>query len=149
MSIKKSLAVLAVLGVMSVGAIADAASVGLVNINTLVNAYPGYGALQMQVQKVQNNYNPRIQKEMEAISKMDKSQQQSAYDQRVVPIAKQAQGEVDKIMNPMLQNIQQKIDQVRQQKNLDLVVDAPSAIISAKQDTTVTDITADVQTLLK
>lgn len=150
MNFKKKVATLAVLGVTGVSALAGAANIGYVNINALVSAYPGYGALETQAKQVEAQYGPQIQKEMEAIQKMsDKNQQKQAYEQRVVPVGQKMNAEINKIMNPMLDTIGQKIDAVRVQKGLDVVVDTTASIVSADKNSKVTDITKDVAATLK
>ena len=52
MNFKKNLAALAVIGTIGLGA-ASAANVGVVNMAQVMQAYPGYGAIQMQAQKVE------------------------------------------------------------------------------------------------
>lgn len=151
MNLKKKVVMLAVLGVTGVSAIAGATNIGYVNINQLVTAYPGYGALEMQARQVESQYGPQIQKEMEAINKMtDRTKQKEAYEKNVVPIGQKMNAAISKIMNPMLDTIGQKIDAVRVQKGLDVIVDTPASVVSADKNTPKpVDITADVAATLK
>ena len=53
MKLSKKLTTLAIVGAMSAtAAVASAANIGLVNMSQVVNSYPGYGALDMKMQKL-------------------------------------------------------------------------------------------------
>ena len=114
MNLKKKIATLAVLGTVGVGAMASAANIGVINMSQVYNAYPGYGAINMQV-----------------------------------PVAKKANAAIEKIVAPMEKDIQAKIDTVRAQKNLPLIVADPRMVVSTEPDSQGVDVTQDVVALLK
>lgn len=150
MNLREKVMTLAIAGTMGVTALAGATNIGVVNISQVVQAYPGYGALEMQAKKVEAEYTPQIQKEMNKIQKMnDKEQQQSAYNANVVPLVEKANAAENKIFDGMLTTISNKINVIREQKKLDIVVDDPRVIVSAPQDSQVVDITNDVVNAVK
>ena len=82
MNFKKNLAALAVIGTIGLGA-ASAANVGVVNMAQVMQAYPGYGAIQMQAQKVEQEYAPKLQKlETEINAIKDEKAKQDAIDKK-------------------------------------------------------------------
>ena len=86
MNFKKNLAALAVIGTIGLGA-ASAANVGVVNMAQVMQAYPGYGAIQMQAQKVEQEYAPKLQKlENEINAIKDEKAKQEAIDKKNQPM---------------------------------------------------------------
>ena len=149
MNLKKKITTLAVLGVMAT-AVASAANIGVDKMNQVVSSYPGYGAIDMKMQAVTNEYRPKIEKEMEAVNKIqDKTQAKAQYDAKVVPLIKKANEEVEKIAGPMLDSIHSKIEAIRVAKGLDVVVDDLGAIQAADTNSKVENVTPDVVASLK
>ena len=150
MNLKKKMATLAVLGTIGLSAVASAATIGVVNMSQILNAYPGYGAIQMQAQKVDQEYGPQLQKTANEINALkDQAAKQAAYDKNYAPTLKKYNDAMAKIYAPVEKNIQAKLETVRAQKNLQLVVADPSVILSAEPNTTLQDVTPDVVKLLK
>lgn len=149
MNLKKKVMSLAVIGAMSAVAVASAANIGFVNINQVVSSYPGYGAIELQIQAVEKNYKPKIEKEYNAINKLEESKREAAFNEKVVPLNQQAQSEINKIINPMMTDIVGRIDTIRKGKSIDVVVDNPYAVISADANSQVINITNDVIATLK
>ncbi|MBD8975302.1 OmpH family outer membrane protein [Veillonella magna] len=150
MNLKKKIATLAVLGTVGVGAMASAANIGVINMSQVYNAYPGYGAINMQVEKVNAEYQPQLQKIAQKIQGLkDDAAKQAEYDKSYVPVAKKANAAIEKIVAPMEKDIQAKIDTVRAQKNLPLIVADPRMVVSTEPDSQGVDVTQDVVALLK
>ena len=150
MNLKKKMATLAVLGTIGLSAVASAGTIGVVNMSQILNAYPGYGAIQMQAQKVDQEYGPQLQKTANEINALkDQAAKQAAYDKNYAPTLKKYNDAMAKIYAPVEKNIQAKLETVRAQKNLQLVVADPRVILSAEPNTTLQDVTPDVVKLLK
>ena len=150
MYLKKKMATLAVLGTIGLSAVASAATIGVVDMSQILNAYPGYGAIQMQAQKVYQEYGPQLQKTANEINALkDQAAKQAAYDKNYAPTLKKYNDAMAKIYAPVEKNIQAKLETVRAQKNLQLVVADPRVILSAEPNTTLQDVTPDVVKLLK
>lgn len=149
MNFKKNLAALAVIGTIGLGA-ASAANVGVVNMAQVMQAYPGYGAIQMQAQKVEQEYAPKLQKlENEINAIKDEKAKQEAIDKKYAPVAQKYNEEMNKIFAPVDSKIQEKLDQVRAQKNLPFIVANPTVIVSIELNSTAENVTDDVIALLK
>lgn len=150
MNLKKKMATLAVLGTIGLSTVASAATIGVVDMSQILNAYPGYGAIQMQAQKVDQEYGPQLQKTANEINALkDQAAKQAAYDKNYAPTLKKYNDAMAKIYAPVEKNIQAKLETVRAQKNLQLVVADPRVILSAEPNTTLQDVTPDVVKLLK
>lgn len=149
MNLKKKVTTLALMGAMAVAS-ASAANIGVVNMAQVYNSYPGFGAINMQVKKVQDTYNVQIEKEMKNIEKMsDKTKQEAAYNQKVVPLVKKAEEEIGKIVAPMDKAIFDKIEEVRAEKKLDVIVSNPNAVLATSKDSQGAVVTDDVIAKLK
>ena len=136
MKLTKKLTTLAIVGAISATtAVASAANIGLVQMSQVVNSYPGYGALDMKMQQVDAQYRPQIEKKMQEIDKIK--------DQA------QAEAELNKIAQPMMQNIHNAIESVRVEKKMDVVLDDPYTIRAADANSNVENITDEVIKRLK
>ncbi len=150
MNIKKSVLVLAAVGVMSLGSIAEAAGIGVVNMNALLSVYPEIGVAEMKIKKIESEYGPKVNAEIAKIEKMtDRKAQEDAYTKKVLPLEKKAQEEVNKIMDPIVDAIVAKVEQVRVQKKLDVVLSSPNALVTTDKSSTIEDITPEVAPLVK
>ena len=150
MNLKKKMATLAVLGTIGLSAVASAATIGVVDMSQILNAYPGYGAIQMQAQKVDQEYGPQLQKTANEINALkDQAAKQAAYDKNYAPTLKKYNDAMAQIAGPVEKDSQAKLETVRAQKNLQLVVADPRVILSAEPNTTLQDVTPDVVKLLK
>lgn len=150
MNMKKSLLALAAVGVMSFGSVADAAGVGLVNINALYAAYPEIGVIEMQINKIKANYEPKIQAELQKIEKMkDQAAQKAAYEKNVMPLQQKGSEEVNKILAPVDEKILNAIEQVRAQEQLDIIVSSPNAVVTIAPNYANKDITPAVAKIVQ
>lgn len=150
MNMKKSLVALAAVGVMGIGTMVSAAGVGLVNVNAVLAAHPQAGVAEMNVNKIKSEYGTKIQAELAKIEKMkDKAAQEAAYKKNVLPLEQKGNEEIGKVMNPIFDTIVQKIEAVRAQKKLDIVVTDPSAVAVVDKDYQRMDITKEVADMVK
>ena len=118
MKLTKKLTTLAIVGAISATtAVASAANIGLVQMSQVVNSYPGYGALDMKMQQVDAQYRPQIEKKMQEIDKIkDQAQAEAEFNKSVAPLLQKENDEVNKIAQPMMQNIHNAIESVRVEK---------------------------------
>ena len=136
MKLKKQLASLAVVGMMSIVAASSAfaAGVGYVNFDTLVQAHKDFPKVSAQMQSAIKSANEEFSKKAPTL-KTDQERQelgrQLAQNLLIVPIEKDVVANVEK---------------VRQQKNLDCIV-AQGAIIAGADNAQ--DETQAVEQLLK
>jgi len=146
MKLTKKLTTLAIVGAISATtAVASAANIGLVQMSQVVNSYPGYGALDMKMQQVDAQYRPQIEKKMQEIDKIkDQAQAEAEFNKSVAPLLQKENDEVNKIAQPMMQNIHNAIESVRVEKKMDVVLDDPYTIRAADANSNVENITDEV-----
>ena len=151
MKLTKKLTTLAIVGAISATtAVASAANIGLVQMSQVVNSYPGYGALDMKMQQVDAQYRPQIEKKMQEIEKIqDQTQAEAEFNKSVAPLLQKENDEVNKIAQPMMQNIHNAIEAVRVEKKMDVVLDDPYTIRAADANSNVENITDEVIKRLK
>lgn len=151
MKLTKKLTTLAIVGAISATtAVASAANIGLVQMSQVVNSYPGYGALDMKMQQVDAQYRPQIEKKMQEIDKIkDQAQAEAEFNKSVAPLLQKENDEVNKIAQPMMQNIHNAIESVRVEKKMDVVLDDPYTIRAADANSNVENITDEVIKRLK
>ena len=151
MKLTKKLTTLAIVGAISTTtAVASAANIGLVQMSQVVNSYPGYGALDMQMQRVDAQYRPQIEKKMQEIDKIkDQAQAEAEFNKSVAPLLKKENEEMNKIAEPMMQNIHNTIEAIRVEKKMDVVLDDPYTIRAADANSHIENITDEVIKRLK
>ena len=116
-------------GIITFGAMASAsaAGIGFVNSGALLQAHPKMEKVQLDMrtaaQKAQENFNSR------SAGKSDQEKEQIAQDMA----AKERTA-----MQPILQDIRKAIQQVRQEKGLDVILEAGAVIDGG------TDVTSEV-----
>ena len=91
-----------------------AANIGLVQMSQVVNSYPGYGALDMKMQQVDAQYRPQIERKCKKLTKLKiEAQAEAEFNKSVAPLLQKENDEVNKIAQPMMQNIHNAIESVR------------------------------------
>ena len=142
MKLKKQLASLAVVGMMSMitASSAFAAGVGYVNFDTLVQSHKDFPKVSAQMQSAIKNANQEFAKKAPTL-KTDKEKQE---------LGRQLAQNLSKLENslivPIEKDVVNKVEQVRKDKNLDCIV-AQGAIIAGANNAT--DQTEEVAKLLK
>lgn len=142
MKLKKQLASLAVVGMMSMIAASSAfaTGVGYVNFDTLVQSHKDFPKVSAQMQSAIKNANQEFAKKAPTL-KTDKEKQE---------LGRQLAQNLSKLENslivPIEKDVVNKVEQVRKDKNLDCIV-AQGAIIAGANNAT--DQTEEVAKLLK
>lgn len=142
MKLKKQLASLAVVGMMSMIAASSAfaAGVGYVNFDTLVQSHKDFPKVSAQMRSAIKNANQEFAKKAPTL-KTDKEKQE---------LGRQLAQNLSKLENslivPIEKDVVNKVEQVRKDKNLDCIV-AQGAIIAGANNAT--DQTEEVAKLLK
>ena len=113
-------------GIITFGAMASAsaAGIGFVNSGALLQAHP---KMRTAAQKAQENFNSR------SAGKSDQEKEQIAQEIQRDMAAKERTA-----MQPILQDIRKAIQQVRQEKGLDVILEAGAVIDGG------TDVTSEV-----
>ena len=131
MKLKKQLASLAVVGMMSMIAASSAfaAGVGYVNFDTLVQSHKDFPKVSAQMQSAIKNANQEFAKKAPTL-KTDKEKQE---------LGRQLAQNLSKLENslivPIEKDVVNKVEQVRKDKNLDCIV-AQGAIIAGANNAT-------------
>ena len=142
MNVKKQLASLAVIGMMSMAAAASAfaSGVGYVNFDTLISSHKDYPKVSAQMQAA-------IKKADEEFSTKSANMK---TDQEKRDLAKQLNQRItdleNKLVVPMEKDVVQSVEKVRKEKNLDCIV-VQGSIIAGFENAT--DQTQDVVAVLK
>lgn len=129
MKMKKTAAVVAA-GLISLGAMvpAFAAGIGYVNSNALLQAHPKMQKAQLDMrtaaQKAQDNFKSR------SAGKTDQEKQEIAME-----IQKDLDAKEKSTMQPILNDIMKAIQQVRQEKGLDIILEQ-GAVVDGGEDVT-------------
>lgn len=142
MKLKKQLASLAVVGMMSIAAAAStfAAGVGYVNFDTLIQSHKDYPKVSAQMQAAIKKADEDFSKQAPNL-KTDQEKRDLAQklNKNIVDLE-------NKLVVPMEKDVVAKVGQVRKDKGLDCIVVQGSIIAGADQ---ATDQTQDVVNLLK
>ena len=142
MRIKKQLASLAVVGMMSIAAATStfAAGVGYVNFDALVQAHKNFPKVSAQMQSAIKNANEQFNK----TAPTWKTDQEKQYLGR--KLAQDLNKLENSLITPIEKDVVDKVEQVRKDKGLDCIVAQGSIIAGA--DSAV-DETAEVGKLLQ
>ena len=90
------------------------------------------------------------EKKMQEIDKIkDQAQAEAEFNKSVAPLLQKENDEVNKIAQPMMQNIHNAIESVRVEKKMDVVLDDPYTIRAADANSNVENITDEVIKRLK
>ena len=142
MKLKKQLASLAVMGMMSLAAASSAfaAGVGYVNFDALVQAHKDFPKVSAQLQSAIKDANDKFSKQAPKL-KTDQERQNLGRE-----LAQNLSQLETKLVVPIEKDIVAKVEQVRKEKGLDSIV-AQGAIIAGADNAT--DETDAVKALLK
>ena len=130
MKMKHIAATVAAAGMLAVGGVlgASAAGIGYVNTNALMQAHPKMEKARLDMRTAAQKAEQDFEKRSEG--KSDEEKQRIASD-----LQRQLNEKNGSLMNPIIQDIQKAIAQVRQEKGLDIVIDQ-AAVIDGGEDLT-------------
>ena len=140
MKLKKQLASLAVVGMMSVAAAAStfAAGVGYVNFDTLIQSHKDYPKVSAQMQAAMKKAEDDFKKQAPNL-KTDQERQELAQK-----LQKGLSDQENKLVIPMEKDVVAKVEQVRKDKDLDCIVVQGSIIAGADKATDQTQAVVDL-----
>lgn len=133
MKMKQIMAAAMAAGMLTLGAAvtASAAGIGYVNTNALMQAHP-------KMEKAQLDMKAAAQKASEEFNKKSQGKSDAEKQQIAADLQKGLAEKEKSTIGPIIQDIQKAIQQVRQEKGLDVVLDQSSVIDGG------VDITSDV-----
>ena len=134
MKMKKTVAAIAA-GMITLGAMvsASAAGIGYVNSNALLQAHP-------KMQKAQLDMRQAVQKAQENFEKRSQGKSDQEKQQIMTEIQKEMNQKESSTMQPIFNDVRKAIQQVRQEKGLDIVLEQ-GAVVDGGVDIT-KDVTA-------
>lgn len=123
MKMKQIMAAAMAAGMLTLGAAvsASAAGIGYVNTNALMQAHP-------KMEKARLDMQTAAQKASQEFDKKSQGKTDAEKQQIVAELQKSLAEKEKATMGPIIQDIQKAIQQVRQEKGLDIVIDQASVI---------------------
>ena len=126
MNLTKKIATLGALAVVGAFTVSNAANVGVINEEAIYTGYNGFGAIQMQIDKLRAEYGPKLEGEFKKLNNFKTDAEKQAYFDKSV------------------RGIQEAIQAIAKEKNIDVLVANPTSAGAVKEGNQVIDLTPDV-----
>lgn len=138
-------------GHLVIGAQAAAPSVGVVNLQQLLDTYPAYKQAQGQLQQAEQNYQKELSVRLKKLEEAQKAgatkeklmQMQKQYEKEVEPIRQRGQQLYQQLYAKLKAKIERAIADVAKSKHVEVVYDKQAVLFGG------TDLTQDVAKKLK
>lgn len=138
-------------GHLILGAQAAAPSVGVVNLQQLLDTYPAYKQAQSQLQQAEQNYQKELANRLKKLEEAQKEgatkeklmQMQKQYEKEIEPIRQRGQQLYQQLYTKLKAQIERAIADVAKSKHVEMVYDKQAVLFGG------TDLTQDVARLLK
>ena len=145
MNLTKKIATLGALAVIGAFTVSNAANVGVINEEAIYTGYNGFGAIQMQIEKLRGEYGPKLQTEFNKLNNFKTDVEKQAYfDKNVRSIQEKYNQEEAKVLAPLDTKVGEAIKAVANEKNIDVIAMNPSSVGAVKEGNQVIDLTPDV-----
>ena len=145
MNLTKKIATLGALAVVGAFTVSHAANVGVINEEAIYTGYNGFGAIQMQIEKLRGEYGPKLQTEFNKLNNFKTDAEKQAYfDKNVRSIQEKYNQEEAKVLAPLDTKVGEAIKAVANEKNIDVIAMNPSSVGAVKEGNQVIDLTPDV-----
>ena len=145
MNLTKKIATLGALAVIGAFTVSNAANVGVINEEAIYTGYNGFGAIQMQIEKLRGEYGPKLQTEFNKLNNFKTDAEKQAYfDKNVLSIQEKYNQEEAKVLAPLDTKVGEAIKAVANEKNIDVIAMNPSSVGAVKEGNQVIDLTPDV-----
>lgn len=136
---------------LMLGAQAAAPSVGVVNLQQLLESYPAYKQAQGQLQTAEQNYQKELAKRLQKLEEAQKSgasrdklmQMQKQYEKEIEPIRQRGQQLYQQLYTKLKAQIERAIADVAKSKHVEVVYDKQAVLFGGS------DLTQDVAKRLK
>lgn len=79
MNLAKKIATLGALAVVGAFTVSNAANVGVINEEAIYTGYNGFGAIQMQIDKLRAEYGPKLEGEFKKLNNFKTDAEKQAY----------------------------------------------------------------------
>ena len=145
MNLTKKIATLGALAVIGAFTVSNAANVGVINEEAIYTGYNGFGAIQMQIEKLRGEYGPKLQTEFNKLNNFKTDAEKQAYfDKNVRSIQEKYNQEEAKVLAPLDTKVGEAIKAVANEKKIDVIAMNPSSVGAVKEGNQVIDLTPDV-----
>ena len=102
MNLTKKIATLGALAVVGAFTVSNAANVGVINEEAIYTGYNGFGAIQMQIDKLRAEYGPKLEGEFKKLNNFKTDAEKQAYfDKSVRGIQEKYNQEEASVLAPL------------------------------------------------
>ena len=145
MNLTKKIATLGALAVVGAFTVSNAANVGVINEEAIYTGYNGFGAIQMQIDKLRAEYGPKLEGEFKKLNNFKTDAEKQAYfDKSVRGIQVKYNQEEASVLAPLDKKVAEAIQAIAKEKNIDVLVANPTSAGAVKEGNQVIDLTPDV-----
>ena len=145
MNLTKKIATLGALAVVGAFTVSNAANIGVINEEAIYTGYNGFGAIQMQIEKLRGEYSPKLEGEFKKLNNFKTDAEKQAYfDKNIRGIQEKYNQEEAKVLAPLDQKVTAAIQAVVKEKDVDVLVANPSSVGAVKEGNQVIDLTPSV-----
>ncbi len=145
MNLTKKIATLGALAVVGAFTVSNAANIGVINEEAIYTGYNGFGAIQMQIEKLRGEYSPKLEGEFKKLNNFKTDAEKQAYfDKNIRGIQEKYNQEEAKVLAPLDQKVTAAIQAVVKEKDVDVLVANPSSVGAVKEGNQVIDLTPAV-----
>ena len=145
MNLTKKIVTLGALAVVGAFTVSNAANVGVINEEAIYTGYNGFGAIQMQIDKLRAEYGPKLEGEFKKLNNFKTDAEKQAYfDKNVRSIQEKYNQEEAKVLAPLDTKVGDAIEAITKEKDIDVLVMNPSSAGAVKEGNQVIDLTPEV-----
>ena len=142
MNLTKKIATLGALAVVGAFTVSNAANVGVINEEAIYTGYNGFGAIQMQIDKLRAEYGPKLEGEFKKLNNFKTDAEKQAYfDKNVRSIQEKYNQEEANALAPLDTKVGDAIKAITKEKDIDVLVMNPSSAGAVKEGNQVIDLT--------
>lgn len=142
MNLTKKIATLGALAVVGAFTVSNAANVGVINEEAIYSGYNGFGAIQMQIDKLRAEYGPKLEGEFKKLNNFKTDAEKQAYfDKNVRSIQEKYNKEEATVLAPLDQKVGEAIKAITKEKDIDVLVVNPTSAGAIKDGNQVIDLT--------
>ena len=142
MNLAKKIATLGALAVVGAFTVSNAANVGVINEEAIYTGYNGFGAIQMQIDKLRAEYGPKLEGEFKKLNNFKTDAEKQAYfDKSVRGIQEKYNQEEASVLALLDKKVAEAIQAIAKEKNIDVLVANPTSAGAVKEGNQVIDLT--------
>ncbi len=121
MNLKKSLLAFAAVTALGVS-MASAATIGVVNVNTVAERMPAFPAYQQGLKALEAKYGPQLQVADKELKEAKTEAAKEAVKKKYAPVIQKLQEEEIKLTQPLLQQVRDAIVRLEKEKKYEAIL---------------------------